>query len=213
MASRKLVSTVISIVIFLLNLVNHDGLAATIPSSSIFYVIASVGDSPATSCYKKYGLPIARSFVYDHPWNYTTLSLISNSLGKNVSLSSSHGLKGCCSPGMWCDTDGCFTQSFGGPFTNYGFLNGNTKSLPVYSCYYPQTSQQNPEVKTVSYKDGSLVVLGKNFNDDEEAMTAALGGEYCDDLQVRVKVNGSLSVRVKVSSRVRVKVNGRVIRI
>lgn len=178
-------------VLLTLNTIYHIVISATIISPveeySIFYAIAiNIGESQTETCLRNNGLPLSKTFTYPTIWNITAFNFVVASLNRTVSTVSVNGIKGCCSQGVWCDNTGCFTQSSGGSFVNYGWLNNDTNSFPVYSCHSTMSTVQIPQlvISSLSYDKGMLQLIGTNFNTDEDMITATIGGDICTDVEI-----------------------------
>ena len=149
---------------------------------NIIYAIALPGESQAKTCSRNLGLPVPKSYIYPVSWNFAALEAVSLSLNRSVTSSSRYGLKGCCSPGMWCDQSGCFTHSYG-TFANYGWLNANIYSVPVFSCFL-ELKVLAPLISSAIYNDGSLTLAATNILGDVGVTSISIGTESCDFLQV-----------------------------
>jgi hypothetical protein len=175
------IAAILLIFIWPLNVINCKELPS-ISNRDIIYKLATIGESQATTCLRNELVPVPKIFNDNSNWNYTTFNAVVKLLNQSISPNSTYGINGCCSPGMWCDKTGCFTQSYGS-FANFGFLNGNSEAMPVYSCYLP-FEPSTITVNTAYYEySGKLLVQSFNLDAVEESISASVGGESCNNLQ------------------------------
>lgn len=194
MSIFTLVILVISITNYHVTMVNGKDI---ISSSSIFYTIAKNGDSHFQTCSRKKLFIVPKNYIYSTIWNYKTFQSILLRLNRQESIPSVNGIKNCCASGMWCDATGCFTQSFGSQFVNYGWLNNDNNSYPVYSCYNKSTSSTSkrssvstvniiPTISDVTYLPNSsyLLVSGQKFQSNEYNTEITINKEIGNNLEI-----------------------------
>lgn len=98
-------------------------------TSNVSWVIAQPGESHALACQRVKSKPLSDS-ILNLNWN---ISVMNEIVIYHLNLKSL-GIRGCCTPGLWCDQTGCFTQYLGTTFRNIGWMNNYTKASPVFSC-------------------------------------------------------------------------------
>lgn len=166
---------------YLVFLDDHRRVEST-DTRKIIYALALKGESQTETCLRNLGLPVPKSNIDPISWDFAKLEAVAASLNRSVALSASYGIKGCCSPGMWCDQSGCFTHSYG-TFANFGWLNGNNSSVPVFSCFL--TSKVSaPSISYAVYDSGQLTLAGTNFLADSDTTSISIGTESCDFLSI-----------------------------
>jgi hypothetical protein len=110
------------------------------------------------------------------PWNYEIMKAVVS--GLNLSLVQySHGLHGCCVPGLWCNdfNDECFTQSLQSNFVNY-HSSHPLASHTVYTCLqntnsYPTTVK----IEMVEIEKDQIIISGYHFGNNEKNIVSVLG--------------------------------------
>ena len=148
----------------------------------VIYALALPGEGHEKTCSRNLGLPVPKSYIYPVSWNFAALVAVSHSLNRSITSSAHYGIKGCCSPGMWCDESGCFTHSYG-IFANFGWLNDNIYSVPVFSCFL-ESKGVSPLISSAIYNDGSLTLAATNILGDVGTTSISIGTESCDFLKV-----------------------------
>ena len=142
-----------------------DIFAGALSVNDVQWILAESGETPAQACIRN-NLNVLFAESNAIPWDQAALSTVADDilgLGISTNSSVSYGISGCCAPGMWCDSTGCFTQSFGEAFSNYGWLNGDISSVPVYACRGTATGNGSLISSAQFQTNGSLVdVLGSS---------------------------------------------------
>jgi hypothetical protein len=157
-------------------------------TESITFVVASAGQGHAHACLHNNLQPIEVSGA----WNATRMkAVVEDQLGRTVSAgSATHlGIKGCCSPSLWCNSTECFTQSFGSQFVNYGWLPENTAFAPIFSCWQPpQNFSVNLLVGIASVSSSAdsaqVQMLGTGFGTDPKEIIVDVAGKTCSNVEL-----------------------------
>jgi hypothetical protein len=116
------------------------------------------------------------------PWNDDVMEIVVTGLNQSV-VNKSHGLDGCCVPGLWCNDDKkCFTQSLQSNFVNYH------SSLPiasqtVYTCLQDSSYPDTVKVAMVEIKNNQIIISGNHFGNIEKDITSVLGTSPITDIE------------------------------
>lgn len=119
------------------------------------------------------------SLSQDIPWNTEIMENVTAAFGRSV-LAKPYGIHGCCVPGLFCDSNTCFTQSTGPSFFNYESVHP-ISAYTVYTCDGAPSHRVSISKATVS--KGHISMAGSNFGVDELMMKATIGGKPCTDTE------------------------------
>jgi len=168
----------------------------TAKASVINWVMGNRGESHTEACSRSGYFPTNRTIIFEV--NKTSMLDLIHDNFMTYSVDSKI-IRGCCVSSVWCSksTKICFTQAYGSFYENYGLLNGDIDSSPVFSCYSSYSSSNNlksPSISSIYFDDtGSLTYTGKYLGSVENKIVATLAGENCDNPEICSKICSSCS--------------------
>jgi len=142
------------------------------------WVLAPPGESHVSACTGNMLTPT--SPLQDIPWSEEVMRAVVAGLGLSV-VSASSGMVGCCAPGLWCHTGGCYTQSLQDKFVNVG-LSQNLNRSTVYTC--EEYSFDQVVSAFLSFEDGAVALSGANYGLDRDALRVTMNGDQCADVDL-----------------------------
>ena len=175
-----------------------------VSDANIVYTLSVKWEVPAKTCNRVWGIgyiPAPTSYLYGQQWNVSTMMRIVSLLGQVIDNSvSPTGLRGCCVPGLWCRSQGCFTQGFGNQFVNGDWLIGDNSSAPVVACLNTVGTglalSSRPKVTGSTLVNSQLVLRGTGFGSNEQNISDVRVGmdtcgraELCSGHQCRMCAN------------------------
>jgi hypothetical protein len=147
----------------------------------IKWILGNSNESHTECCQRNLLQPLDMKKV-DVQWNQSTIEYVVYSvLNLSLNKDNAYGIKGCCSPSLWCQNNTCYTQSYGQHFDNYGPLVGNSQARPVYSC----SGSSSGSVGLTGYSIASatssakLNLLGIGFGYADNNLEAYVSGYRC----------------------------------
>jgi hypothetical protein len=153
----------------------------TLNSTELFgfhWVLAAPGVSHVSACMANMLSPTTP--LEDIPWSEEIMRDVVASLGLHV-VNASHGLSGCCAPGLWCQEGHCYTQSLQDKFVNIG-LSPKLNRSTVFTCV--EYELENVVSGFLSIEDGAVSLTGSNYGLDRDALAVTLNSEQCTDVDL-----------------------------
>ena len=162
-------------------------LCCSVSDAIVMYAISVKGEVAAKTC-TRLGIGYLPN-LSSQQWNVSSMVHIVSLLGQVIDTSvSPTGLRGCCVPGLWCHSQGCFTQGFGNQFVNGDWLIGDNSSAPVIACLNTvglSLPSSRPKVTSANLANSQLVLRGTGFGSNEQNITAVqLGVDVCGRVEL-----------------------------